>query len=141
MKINILIDTWEMNSAGIREITNPSERPNKVYDVVEGEKIVVIGYDDGAEELSFKMEDITDHSVVLQCFQPLFVYGEGSGDLTRFTVEEGKELILDTPSDNFGFRFTITLVKDGAPIEATSEESTPIEDFPVEAGEDVKKNE
>ena len=58
MKINILIDTWEKNSAGIREITNPSERPNKVYDVVGGEKIVVIGYGDGAEELSFNIEKI-----------------------------------------------------------------------------------
>lgn len=123
MKINILIDTWEKNSAGIREITNPSERPNKVYDVVGGEKIVVIGYGDGAEELSFNMQDITDHSVTLQCFQPFFVYGEeGSGDLTRFTIEEGKETVLDTTSDDFGFRFTITLVKDGAPIEEHEEE-------------------
>ena len=42
MKINILIDTWQKDAAGKREITNPSERPNKVYDVKEGEKVIVI---------------------------------------------------------------------------------------------------
>ena len=122
MKINILIDTWQKDAAGKREITNPSERPNKVYDVKEGEKVIVIQYGDGSEELSFEMQDVTDHSVTIQCFQPFFVLGQGSGDLTKFTIEEGKETVLDTTSDDFGFRFTITLVKEGAPIEEVHEE-------------------
>ena len=123
MKINVLIDTWEMNSAGKREITNPSERPNRVYDVKEGEKVVVIQYGDGSEEFSFTMENVTDNSVTIQCFQPLFILGEGSGDLTRFTIEEGKETVLDTTSKDFGFRFTVTLVKGetATPMEEGSE--------------------
>ena len=132
MKINVLIDTWQKNEAGVKEITNPSERPNRVYDVVEGEKVVVIKYGDGAEEFSFEMQDVTDHSVTIQCFQPLFTLGPGSGDLTKFTIEEGKETILDTASKDFGFRFTVTLVKGGA-IEG------PTEGTPMTGGSEEEK--
>lgn len=132
MKIKVVIDTWQRNEAGFKKITNPSERPIKLYDVVDGEKVAVIKYGDGAEDFSFVMQDITDHSVTIQCLQPLFAMESGSGDLTKYTIEGGKETVLDTATKDFGFRFTVSLVKNGAPVEENPQVDAPVEEHPAE---------